>query len=126
MKIPSRSGTELLLIVDEGDNSPLQLGEPKVYLSTYRLRFLRRNNDPLWLMYGREGLGAPRYDLALLAPRVLGARVPEVGFSEAGEELSGIAVSRVGMIVFWSALVLVLVVLFGFLARLLRRGPDGD
>ena len=126
LKVPSRTGTELLLIVDEGDNSPLQLGEPKVYLSTYRLRFLRRNNDPLWLMYGREGLGAPRYDLELLAPRVLGARVPEVGFSEAGEELSGIAASRVGMIVFWSALVLVLVVLFGFLARLLRRGPDGD
>ncbi len=126
LTIPARAGAELMLVVDEGDNSPLQLGEPKLYLPTYRLRFLRRNEEPLWLMYGHDGLAAPRYDLALLAPRVLGARVPEVGFSEAGEELSGIAASRVGMIVFWSALVLVLVVLFGFVARLLRRGPDGE
>jgi predicted cobalt transporter CbtA len=90
------------------------------------LRFLRRNEDQLWLMYGQDRLAAPRYDLALLAPRVLGARVPEVGLSEAEEELTSVAGSRVGTIVFWCALVLVLVVLFGLVARLLRRGPDDE
>jgi hypothetical protein len=74
-------------------------------------------------MYGQDRLAAPRYDLALLAPRVLGARVPEVGLSDVGEELPGVPESRIGMIVFWCALVLVLVVLFAFVARLLRRGP---
>jgi hypothetical protein len=126
LQVPAHAGTELLLIVDEGDNSPLQLGSPRLYLPTYRLRFLRRNEDQLWLMYGQGRLAAPRYDLALLAPRVLGARVPEVGLSEVEEELPATAGSRVGMIVFWCALVLALVVLFGFVARLLRRGPDED
>ena len=126
LRVPAHAGTELLLIVDEGDNSPLQIGDPKLYLPTYRLRFLRRNEDPLWLMYGHDRLAAPRYDLALLAPRVLGALVPEVGLSESEEELSLVAGSRVGTIVFWCALVLVIVVLFGMVARLLRRDPDGE
>jgi len=126
LTVPARAGAELLLIVDEGDNSPLQLGEPRLFLPTYRLRFLRRSEDPLWLMYGQDGLAAPRYDLALLAPRVLGARVPEVGLSDAEEELSVISTSGVGTIVFWCVLVLVLIVLFGMVARLLRRGPDGE
>ena len=126
LDVPAHAGTELLLIVDEGDNSPLQLGNPKLYIPTYRLRFLRRNEDPLWLMYGQDRLAAPRYDLALLAPRVLGARVPEVGLSDVEEELSTISESRVGTIVFWCALVLVLIVLFGMVARLLRRVPEGE
>lgn len=126
LNVPAHAGTELLLIVDEGDNSPLQLGNPKLYLPTYRLRFLRRNEDPLWLMYGQDRLEAPRYDLALLAPRVLGARVPEVGLSDVEEELSTTSESRVGTIVFWCALVLVLIVLFGMLARLLRGAPEGE
>jgi hypothetical protein len=126
LRVPAHAGTELLLIVDEGDNSPLQLGDPKLYLPTYRLRFLRRNEDQLWLMYGQDRLAAPRYDLALLAPRVLGALVPEVGLSESEEELSLVAGSRVGTIVFWCALVLVIVVLFGMVGRLLRRDPDGE
>jgi hypothetical protein len=126
LTVPARAGAELLLIVDEGDNSPLQLGNPRLYLPTYRLRFLRRNEDQLWLMYGQDGLAAPRYDLALLAPRVLGAQVPEVGLSDVEEELSVISTSRVGTIVFWCVLVLVLIVLFGMVARLLRPGPDGE
>jgi hypothetical protein len=126
LQVPAHAGNELLLVVDEGDNSPLQLGGPRLYLPTYRLRFLRRNGDQLWLMYGQDRLAAPRYDLALLAPRVLGARVPEVGLSEAEEELPATAGNRMGMIVFWCALVVALVVLFGFVARLLRRGPDEE
>jgi len=126
LRVPAHAGDELILIVDEGDNSPLQLGNPRLYLPTYRLRFLRRNDDPLWLMYGQDGLAAPRYDLALLAPRVLGARVPEVGLSDVEEGLPVISASRAGTIVFWCALVLVLVVLLGLVARLLRRGPDDE
>ena len=124
LQVPAHSGAELLLIVDEGDNSPLQLESPKLYLPSYRLRFVRRNEEQLWLMYGQHGLGAPRYDLALLAPRVLGARVPEVALSDVEEEQPTIGGDRIGTIVFWSVLVLALIVLFGLVARLLRRGPD--
>lgn len=125
LQVPALSGAELLLIVDEGDNSPLQIESPKLYLPSYRLRFVRRDDRQLWLIYGRHGLSAPRYDLALLAPRVLGARVPEVALSDVEEELPIIGGDRVGTIVFWAALVLVLVVLFGLVARLLRRDPAG-
>ena len=123
LRVPARAGSELMLVIDEGDNSPLQIASPKLYLPTYRLRFIRRSDDDLWLMYGRDGLAAPRYDLALLAPRVLGVRVPEVELSEVTEELPTITGGRIGTFVFWGALVLVLVVLLGLVARLLRREP---
>jgi len=126
LQVPALAGAELLLIVDEGDNSPLQLESPKLYLPSYRLRFVRRTEEPLWLMYGQDRLAAPRYDLALLAPRVLGARVPEVALSDHEEELPAVEQGRIGTIVFWCALVLALIVLFGLVARLLRRGPDGE
>jgi hypothetical protein len=122
--VPAFAGDELLLIVDEGDNSPLQLQEPKLYLPSYRLRFVRRSEDELWLMYGKPSLAAPRYDLALLAPRVLGARVPEVSLSEIEEELPVAEPRQTGTVVFWAALVLVLLVLFGIVARLLRHSAE--
>jgi len=125
LRVPAHAGSDLMLIVDEGDNSPLQIASPKLYLPTYRLRFIRRSDDALWLMYGQEGLVAPRYDLALLAPRVLGARVPEVGLSEATEALPTITRGRIGTLVFWGALILALIVLLGLVARLLRR-ESGD
>lgn len=121
LRVPAHAGSDLMLIVDEGDNSPLQIAGPKLYLPTHRLRFIRRGDDDLWLMYGRQGLSAPRYDLALLAPRVLGARVPEVGLSEATEDLPAITEGRIGTFVFWGALILALIVLLGLVARLLRR-----
>ncbi len=126
LRVPAHAGSDLMLVIDEGDNSPLQIASPKLYLPTYRLRFIRRSDDELWLMYGRDGLAAPRYDLALLAPRVLGARVPEVGLSEVTEELPTITRGRIGTFVFWGALVLVLVILLGLVARLLRRDPGDD
>jgi hypothetical protein len=122
LHVPAHVGLDLMLIVDEGDNSALQIGNPRLYLPTYRLRFIRRDEDALWLMYGREGLAAPRYDLALLAPRVLGARVPEVGLSEVTEALPTATGAGIGIFVFWGALILVLAVLLGLVARLLRRG----
>jgi hypothetical protein len=126
LRVPAHAGSDLMLIIDEGDNSPLQIASPKLYLPTYRLRFIRRSDDDLWLMCGQDRLAAPRYDLALLAPRVLGARVPEVGLSEVTEELPTITRGRIGTFVFWGALVLVLVVLLGLVARLLRRDPGDD
>jgi hypothetical protein len=124
LEVPERAGPELLLVVDEGDNSALEIERPRLYLPSYRLRFIRRDDEPLWLVYGKAGLAAPRYDLALLAPRVLGARVAEVGLSDAEEELPGTPWARRGTALFWGALVVVLLVLLGLLARLLRRAPE--
>ena len=65
--------TELWLVVDEGDNAPLPLSRARLLLPSYRLRFLRRRWG-LRLLYGREDLQPPRYDLSLLAPKLMGAR----------------------------------------------------
>ncbi len=65
--------TELVLVVDEGDNAPLPLTKARLLLPSYRLRFFHAGGTPLRLVYGRDDLQPPQYDLALLAPRVMGA-----------------------------------------------------
>ena len=76
--------TEILLVVDEGDNAPLPLTKARLLLPSYRLRFYHTGNASLRLAYGRDDLQPPQYDLALLAPRVMGARAREVDAAPAG------------------------------------------
>ncbi len=65
--------TELLVVVDEGDNAPLPITAARLLLPSYRLRFYYHDPSSLRLAYGRDDLQAPQYDLALLAPQVMGA-----------------------------------------------------
>jgi hypothetical protein len=48
-----------------------------------------------------------------------------VALSDVEEELPTIGGDRIGTIVFWAALVLALIVLFGLVARLLSCDPAG-
>ncbi len=64
--------------MDEGDNAPLPLTKARLLLPSYRLRFYHAGDASLRLVYGRDDLQPPQYDLALLAPRVMGARAREV------------------------------------------------
>src|SRR4029079_11348679 len=80
LTLPVRSvdATDLLLVVDEGDNRALTIAAPRLLLPSYRLRFYRPDNAPLRLAYGRDDLSPPRYDLALLAPQVLGVAATDI------------------------------------------------
>ena len=120
LRIPSLPASTAWVVVDEGDNSPLPLTEPTLLLPAYRLRFFREADVDLRLLYGREDLDAPRYDLALLAPRLLGASAAEV---TAGPEqaLPEGKRAQVSMSVFWGALVLAVVVLTILVVRLVRQ-----
>ena len=69
----------MLLVVDEGDNAPLPMTKARLLLPSYRLRFYHAGNAPLRLVYGRTDLQPPQYDLALLAPQVMGAQAAEIG-----------------------------------------------
>jgi hypothetical protein len=69
---------ELWLVVDEGDNAPLPLVHARLLLPSYRLRFFAPAGGGLRLLYGRDDLEPPRYDLALLAPTLMGAAATEV------------------------------------------------
>ena len=81
---------------------------------------------PLLLVYGRADLAAPRYDLALLSPFVLGQRAstieaaPERG-ADGADVPAGGAPTLVSPAIFWGVLGLAVVVLLGVVARLVRR-----
>src|SRR6185369_10488919 len=104
MELPTLRVGELSLVIDEGDNAPLPLHDATLLLPAYRLRFFRDGHTPLTLLYGRSDLGMPRYDLALLAPRLLGAPAQDVAASAEHETSNVTGVTPT--IVFWCALAL--------------------
>jgi hypothetical protein len=120
--LPAIHGAEAYLVVDEGDNSPLPLTPPTLLLPTYRLRFYRDRPDaPLSLLYGRPGLGAPTYDIALLAPELVGAAATEV--APGGESAGGAAAAgRIPYAVFWAVLGAAVLAMIGLIGRLLKAG----
>ena len=71
------SEPELRIVVNEGDNQPLAIARAHLLLPSWRARFFSPS-QPLWLLYGHDVLPAPRYDLALLAPQVMGAEAREL------------------------------------------------
>ena len=126
LSVASLGVRDAVLSIDEGDNSPLPLGRPRLLLPAWRLRFFRETGAPLTLLYGRDDLAAPRYDLALLAPQLVGAAAHEVW---PGPELAapGPAVP-VPNIIFWSVLAAGVAVLLLLIVRLVAKGqpPIGD
>jgi hypothetical protein len=109
------------LIVNEGDNAALPLGQPTLLLPCHRLRFFRRTADPLRLVYGNPRIGSASYDLALVAPVLLGATAEDVAVGP--EQATPSPASRT-TIYFWAALILAVVVMLALIARLLKRGRE--
>jgi hypothetical protein len=112
--------TELWLSIDEGDNSALPITGVRLLLPSYRLRFYRPAGATLRLVYGRSDLAAPRYDLALLAPQVIGVEAQEVAAapeSATGGRTRAVFISQRAFWIFLSVAVLVLLVLIVRLAR---------
>jgi hypothetical protein len=121
LRLGAMPETDLLLVVDEGDNAPLPLTAARLLLPSYRLRFFRAGSEPVRLAYGRDDLQPPRYDLALLAPRVMGAVATEVGLAAAAGPASATAENRAGVsTIFWVAMGVSVLVLLGIIVRLLR------
>ncbi len=130
LDLPPGLGTHLALLVEEGDNAPLPLSSPRLLLPADRLRFFTPAaaaapaTGHLELLYGQPGLGAPRYDLSLLAPRLLGEAAHEIALGaepRRGAEPDPAATERK---IFWGALVGAVLVLLLILARLLRGHPN--
>jgi hypothetical protein len=121
MSLPNADVKHVLLIVEEGDNTPLPIGGARLLLPAYRMRLFRERGQSLRLAYGRTDLGAPSYDLALLAPRVFGVSAVEVPPGPEREGLAGGAAALVSPRLFWGVLVGAVVVLIGLIARLVRK-----
>jgi hypothetical protein len=119
--------TEMLLVVSEGDNSRLPITAARLLLPSYRIRLFRDDRAALRMVYGRSDLGPPSYDLAILAPQVLGVSAREVrpAVEEAGAAVHTdlIASALVSPRVFWSVLVVAVIALVVLLMRLLKQEP---
>lgn len=111
----------LFVLVNDGDNGTISLSRPELLLPTYRLRFFRQPGAELTLAYGRDDLSAPRYDIQLIAPRLLDA--PAADVAVAPEQPGGSSPTRAPHLVFWAVLGAAVVVLLGLVARLVRAGP---
>jgi hypothetical protein len=119
---PSLGTKNVTLIVDEGDNRPLALGSARLQLPLYRLRFFYPANGKLRLLYGQAGLAPARYDLQLLAPRLVSLPSHELTLDPEATA-SGAGVSENNSIqtrVFWAALIVAVLVVLALLVRLLR------
>ena len=110
---------ELLLIVDEGDNKPLPITAVKLLLPGWRLRF-HRPAGALTLLYGKNDIGRPRYDVAVGAPPVISGQAAEVVAEpeRAPEPPATIMSPRA----FWVGLAVAVVLLLGLLVRLITSG----
>lgn len=84
MLLPIHAGqtTDVLVVLDEGDNRPLAITGARLLLPSWRLRFYSAG-ESLRLLYGRESLDPPQYDIQLLAGQLMGLEAREV---EAAEE----------------------------------------
>jgi hypothetical protein len=120
MPLPSVDAAQVLMIVEEGDNTPLSISGARLLLPGYRMRLFREQGHPLRLAYGRTDLGPPSYDLALLAPRVFGVSAVEVAPGPEREGDAGGAAAGFSPRLFWGILIGAVAVLVGLIVRLVR------
>jgi hypothetical protein len=114
-------GRELFVTIDDGDNSPLAIASARVLLPSYRLRLFRERDAMLRLVYGRDDLSPPQYDLALLATQLTGVAATEVA---PGPEPTRVPESQQVLMspqVFWGVLIVAVLVLLVLVVRLMRK-----
>ena len=123
------STATLFLETDNGDNPPLALASARAAYPVVRLLFKPEpGSAPLALCYGNRTAAAPRYDLALVAGRILAAEksAAVLGTEEkfGGDRSSADLLGRLrGGPLFWGALALVIVTLLVVVAKLLPKPP---
>jgi hypothetical protein len=121
LQLGSIDAKQLLVIVDEGDNSPLPLTSARVLLPSYRLRLFRERGAALRLAYGRDDLSTPRYDLALLAPQLMGVTATEVVPGAEQAPPPAATTMLISPLVFWGVLIVAVLVLLTLVVRLMRK-----
>lgn len=113
----AREGLEV--VVNDGDNAPLPLTHAELLIPSTALRF-HHPGSQLFLLYGNDPLMPPRYDLALLAPRLLAQPARELKLEPIVPSTDD-PPEQSARKYFWIAIGLVAVVLLALLVKLL--GP---
>ena len=115
----SLAGSRALeLDLDEGDNAPVAITNAQLLLPSYALRFISPGGA-LTLLYGNASVEAPRYDLAILAPRLFGESARDISLTRAAPM---VATPEAGTErkVFWVVIVGAVIALLITLSRLLH------
>lgn len=122
--LPENSNKDLFLVIEEGDNQPLQIDKATILMPAYAVRLFRRPSLPMRLIYGNDKVRAPQYDLQLLAPQLFGRAAEEVtiGPERALSPTDGDeSLELVSPVVFWSVLGVTVVILLGLVVRLMTK-----
>jgi hypothetical protein len=120
LRLATMPDTELVLVVEEGDNAPLPITKARILLPSFRLRFFHTGEAGVRLAYGRDDLQLPQYDLALLAPRVMGAVAREVNAAPAADADTAAGGPLASPRTFWFVLIGAVLVLLALIVRLIR------
>jgi hypothetical protein len=124
IELPPIDGRDALLTIDEGDNTPLLLSSARLLLPAYRLRLFRERDAALRLAYGRDDLSRPQYDLALLAPQLMGVAVTEATLATEQGGAPSATEALLSPRIFWGVLVGAVLVLVGLVVRLVRKSDS--
>lgn len=120
----------LELRIANGDNPPLTVRGAVARYTTSKLIFAARAAGTTWLYYGNPRAAAPRYDLALMAERLLTSPYQEARLGSAERLAPEPARPSDGLnggrkVLFWSALVFSVAVLLAVVVKLLPRAGEG-
>ena len=119
LALPRDDARELLLIVDEGDNQPLSITRARLRLPGWQLRF-QRPAGRLRLLYGKNDISEPHYDVAVLAPSAMSGEAREI--SAAGEKTADVPAAVMSPRFFWVGLAVAALLLLAVLVRLIVSG----
>jgi hypothetical protein len=110
---------------DNGDNPAIALGTAQAVYPVVRMVFKVAETDGFALAYGNRAANAPRYDLGLVAGRLLTSSriVAHLGADAQGPGARNPFAGINGGVVFWGALALVVAALLVTVARLLPKPP---
>jgi hypothetical protein len=117
--LPRSVARNLELRIVDGDNAPLSITGAQLVLPAVALRFVHPGS-PLTLLYGNAEVRAPRYDLALIAPRLLREPARELTFASKIEADPGHDKDGGERRFFWIAIGAIAIALLLLLGRLLR------
>ena len=125
-ELTDRMRTDTLWIeTDNGDNPAIALGTVQAVYPVVRLIFKVAESDGFALIYGNKAANAPRYDLSLVAVKLLTSSrsVAKLAPGEPNAAGHHPFISLKGGYIFWGALALVVVVLLVVVAKLLPKPP---
>jgi len=120
-------GDTIWIETENGDNPPIELSAAQAIYPVMRLIFKVAETDGFTLAYGNKAAKAPRYDLSLVAVKLLtssrnSARLVPSG--QAAPEPQNHFDSINGGFLFWAALTIVVVTLLVVVAKLLPKPPE--